>query len=265
MPRFATAATGAADTQALAGSDSPTAADVLTATLTEPDLEVRQAAGLAVAGLRDPASIPALAEIVAGWHEPALARCRRAALHTLVAFRAEEAALELARALVRVGAAPVALEERAALLAVAYADAAGMAARSVVRTLVPLLGHEDEAVAERAASLLTLFPSESRRPLARALRTASAPDARRRAAQVLGTCRQDEAVAALVAALEDRQPPVRAAAARSLGDMRHLAPAVALRAAGGDGDERVREAARSALRKLETVATAASIALAAQD
>jgi HEAT repeat protein len=260
MSRLATPARRAAATLALAESDSPAAVEALTAALADPDLEVRQAAGLALAGLRDPASIPALAEIVAGWHEPALVRCRRAALHTLVAFRTEEAAVGLAHALVRAGPAPLALEERSALLAVAYAEAAGVAAPRVVRALVALLGHDDEAVAERAASLLMLFPSESHRPLARALRTASAPEARRRAAQALSACRQDAAVGALVAALGDRQPAVRAAAARSLGDMRDPATAGALRAAGSDGDESVREAALSALNNLGTVATAAGIA-----
>jgi HEAT repeat protein len=260
MPRLATASRRAADTLALAETDSPAAVDALTAALADPDVEVRQAAGLALAALRDPASIPALAEIVAGWQEPALARCRRAALHTLVAFRTEEAAVGLARALVRAGPAPLALEERSALLAVAYAEAAGLAAPRVVRALVPLLGHDDDAVAERAASLLMLFPSESHRPLARVPRTASACEARRRAAQALSACRQEAAVAALVAALDDRHAAVRAAAARSLGDMRDPATVVALRAAGTDCDESVREAAQAALHKLGTVATAASIA-----
>jgi HEAT repeat protein len=261
MSRGATAAGHAADTLALAEADSPVAVDALTAALADSDLEVRQAAGLALAGLRDPTSIPALAEIVAGWQEPALARCRRAALHTLVAFRTEEAAVGLAHALVRAGPAPLELEERSALLAVAYAEAAGVAAPRVVRALLPLLGHADEAIGERAASLLMLFPSESHRPLARTLRTASAPEARRRAARALSACRQDGAVWALVDALQDRQATVREAAARSLGDMRDPGTVVALRAAVHDGDQRVREAARSSLHKLDTVATAAGIAV----
>jgi HEAT repeat protein len=245
---------------ALAERDSPAAVDALIAALDDPDGSAREAAALGLAGLRDPASIPALARIVAGWNEPALARCRRAALHTLVAFRTEEAAVELARALAAGGAEPLDIHERAALLAVAYADPAGVAAPRVVRALVGLLAHEDEAVAERAMSLVMLFPSESHRPLARALRAGCGPDARRRAAQALGACRQDAAVAALVTALGDSSPGVRAAAAHSLGDMRDPATAVALHAAGGDGDESVREAARSALHKLGTVATATSIA-----
>jgi HEAT repeat protein len=245
---------------ALAQLDSPAAVDALTAALDDPDQSAREAAALGLAGLRDPAAIPALARIVAGWNEPPLARCRRAALHTLVAFRTEDAAVELARALAAAGRQPLDLHERAALLAVAYAEPAGVAAPRVVRALVGLLAHEDEAVAERAVSLLMLFPSESYRPLARALRAPGRPDARRRAAQALGACRQDAAVAALVSALSDPVPAVRAAAARSLGDMRDPATAVALHAAGGDGDESVREAARSALNKLGTVATATSMA-----
>jgi HEAT repeat protein len=240
--------------------DSPAAAEALTASLADPDPSVREAAALGLAGLRDPASIPALARIITQWNEPSPARCRRAALHALVAFRTEEAAVELARALAAAGPEPLDLDERAALLAVAYADPAGVAAPRVVRAMVGLLAHEDEAVAERAVGLLMLFPSESHRPLARALRVGCGPDARRRAAQALGACRQDGAVSALVAALGDPAPSVRAAAARSLGDLRDPATAMALHAAGGDGDESVREAARSALHKLGTVATATGIA-----
>jgi HEAT repeat protein len=244
----------------LAALDSPTAVDALTAALEDPDPRARESAALALAGLRDPASIPALVRIVARWDDSALARCRRAALHTLVAFRTAEAAVELARELARAGPEPLDLQHRAALLAVAYAEPSGVAAPRVVRALVRLLAHEDDAVGERAMALLMLFPSESSRPLARALRAGSEPDVRRRAAQALGACRQDTAVTALVSALRDPAPDVRAAAARSLGDMRDPATAVALHTAGGDGDEIVREAARSALHKLGTVASATSIA-----
>lgn len=260
MPGSATAGGRAGRTLALAELDSPTAVEALTEALADHDIEVRASAGLGLASLRDPASIPALARIVAGWDDPALARCRRAALHTLVAFRAQEAAVELARALATVGPEPLDLQARSALLAVAYAEPAGVAAPRVVRALVALLAHQRQPIAERAAVLLMLFPSESHGLLARALRTASGPDARRRAAQALGACRQEAAVAALVAALEDPVPGVRVAAARSLGEMRDQATAVALQAAGGDGDAGVREAARSALRKLGTVPTATSMA-----
>jgi HEAT repeat protein len=245
---------------ALAELDSPAAVDALTEALGDPEPSARESAALALAGLRDPASIPALARIVAGWNEPALARCRRAALHTLVAFRAPEAAVELARELACEGPGPVDLHQRAAMLAVTYAEPSGVAAPRVVRALVRLLAHENETVAERAVSLLMLFPSESSRPLARTLRAECSPDVRRRAAQALGACRQDMAVNALVTALRDPAPGVRAAAARSLGDMRDPATAVALHAAGGDADEGVREAARSALQELGPVATATSIA-----
>lgn len=200
----------------------PRSAASLTATLADPDLDVRAAAGLALAGLRDPASTPALAGIVARWVHPDLAHARRAALHALMAFRTQEAAVELARALATAPPAPLDLQERSALLAVAYADPSGVAAARVVRALVALLGHEDDAVAERATSLLMIFPAESHGPLARALRTASAPKARRRAAQALGACRQDAAAAALVGALDDPASAVRVASARSLGRLRRL-------------------------------------------
>lgn len=246
---------------ALGAVDSPEATALLIAALTDPDVGVRAAAGLALASLRDPASIPALAEIVAGWDHPVLARCRRAALRTLTAFRGQDAAVALARALATVRPdRPLGLQERSALLAVAYAEPAGAAAPLVVRALVALLGSRDGPVAERAASLLGLFPAESHGPLARALRTGGAPEVRRRAATALGACRQDAAVAALVDALDDPSPQVRAAAARSLGDMRDPATAVALREAGADPDESVREAARSALGRLGTVATATRMA-----
>ena len=92
----------------LADLDSPAAVSALTEALSDPATEVRAAAGLALASLRDPASIPALAEIVAGWDEPTLARCRRAALRALAAFRGQEAAVELARALATVRGGPAA-------------------------------------------------------------------------------------------------------------------------------------------------------------
>jgi HEAT repeat protein len=245
---------------ALAEVDAPESVEALTEALSDPDLSVRAAAGRALASLRDPASIGALAAIVARWGHPELARARSAALHTLLAFRTQEAAVELARALATAHTGPLDLQERSALLAVAYAEQAGVAAPRVVRALVALLGHEEPEVGERATSLLMLFPAESHGPLTRALRTASAPDVRRRAAQALGACRRDTAVAALVTALDDPAPGVRAASARSLGDMRDPATAVALRVAGGDRDEGVREAALSALRKLGTVASATSVA-----
>jgi HEAT repeat protein len=245
---------------ALAEVDAPESVQSLTEALADPDTDVRAAAGVALASLRDPASIGALAAIVARWHRPELAHARRAALHTLIAFGTQEAAVELARALAGAHPAPLDLQERSALLTVAYAEQAGVAAPRVVRTLAALLAHEEDTVAERATSLLMLFPAESHGPLARALRTARAPEVRRRAAQALGACRRDTAVAALVTALDDPAPAVRAASARSLGDMRDPATAVALRAAGGDRDEGVRDAARSALRKLGTVASATSMA-----
>jgi HEAT repeat protein len=243
----------------LAEIDSPDAAAGLTGELADPDAEVRAAAALGLAGVRDPASIPALARIVASWGDPALDRCRRAALQTLVAFRTEEAALELTHALATADPAPLDLHARSALLAVAYAEPSGVAAPRVVRALARMLAHEEEPVAERAAELLMLFPSESHGPLSRTLGTASRAVVRRRAARALGACRQDTAVAALVTALEDGDPGVRAAAARSLGDMRDPATAAALQAAGRDGDEGVREAARSALQKLGTMASATNL------
>jgi HEAT repeat protein len=245
---------------ALAEINSKDAASALTSKLADSDPVVRVAAALALAALRDPVSIPALAHIVADWDDAALERCRRAALHTLVSFRMEEAALELAHALTMGGPRPLDLHDRSALLAVAYAEPSGVAAPRVVRTLVRMLAHEDHRVAERASALLMLFPSESNRPLARTLRTAARTDVRRRAAQALGACRQDMAVAALVTALEDADAGVRASAVRSLGAMRDPATASALQAAGGDGDEGVREAARSALHKLGVVASATSLA-----
>ena len=80
MPRSATSARRAGGAPALAELDSPAALDSLTTALADPDPEARAAAGLALASLRDPASIPALARIVASWADPALARCRHAAL-----------------------------------------------------------------------------------------------------------------------------------------------------------------------------------------
>jgi HEAT repeat protein len=260
MLRSAPAAGPARGALALAELDSPDSVEALTEAIADPDREVRAAAALALAGLRDPASTSALVRIVADWDDPALERCRRAALHTLVAFRSQEAAVELARALATAGPAPLDLQARSALLAVVYAEPAGVAAPRVVRDLVALLAHQSPAVADRAAALLMLFPSESHGPLRRALRTAPGSGVRRLAAQALGACRQDAAVAALVAALEDSAPIVRAAAARSLGNMRDPATALALQAASRDGDERVREAAQSALHKLGTVATATSMA-----
>lgn len=220
---------------ALAEAGGPEAVAALTAALTDPSPEVRAAAALSLASVRDPASTPALVGIVATWNDPSLISCRRAALRALAAFRSEDAALGLARALVAdASGGPVGLEERSALLAVVYAEPKGVAVVRVVRTLVEQLGHEDDACADRAALLLELFPSESCRPLARTLRSARHPGARRRAAQALRACRNDDAVSALVAALGDRAPAVRAAAARTLGGMRDATAVTALRIAAGD-------------------------------
>jgi HEAT repeat protein len=198
----------------------------LTEALSDPAVEVREAAGIALAGLRDPGSIGSLAELVAGWDAPQLGRSRGAAVRALAAFRGPEAAVALARALATVRPdRPLGLQERSALLAVAYAEPAGTAAPLVARALAALLAHEEDPVAERAASLMTLFPAESLGPCTRALRTARAAAVRRRAAMVLGACRQRAARAALTAALQDPAAEVRSAAARSLGAMRDPATA----------------------------------------
>jgi HEAT repeat protein len=251
----------AAAAQALAQHDSAEAVAALSDALSDPAAEARAGAALALASLRDPASIPALARIAAGWRDPSFIRCRRAALGTLVAFRSERAAIELARALVHARpGGPLSVEDRSTLLSVVYAEPKGVAAPRVVRTLVELLGDEDAGAGDRAAALLGLFPRESAEPLARSLRTAAAPAARRRAAEALRACRHDDAVSALVPALEDPAAEVRASAARSLGEMRDPVVAEALYAAAGDKEEAVREAARSALSTLGAVATAASMA-----
>jgi HEAT repeat protein len=226
---FGKSADRAAAARELAGVDSPESVRVLTDALGDPAAGVRAAAALALASLRDPASTPALAGIVAGWCDPAQARCRRAALRTLTAFGTEDAALALARSLATVRPdEPLGLEERSALLSVVYAEPKGVAAPRVVRTLIALLGHESGAVADRAVSLLEVLPAESHGPLARALRTASRAMVRRRAAQALGACRRQAAVDALVRALADPAAEVRAAAARSLEAMRDPATLGAL-------------------------------------
>jgi HEAT repeat protein len=244
---------------ALAEHDSPESVRDLTLALAHSSAPVRAAAALGLARLRDPASTAALAAIVAGWTEPALARCRRAALATLADFRSEQAALELARALatVRPGEEP-GLDERSALLVVVHADPTGVAPARVVRVLVTLLAHE--GAAGRATTLLGLFPAESQAPLVRALRTARTPRVRSRAAQALGACRRDAAVNALLAALDDGAAEVRAEAARSLGEMRDPVAASPLQRVAADPDERVRGAARSALTALGAVATASGMA-----
>lgn len=256
-----TPADRAAAALALAQLDSAEAVASLSHALGDPAAEVRANAALALASLRDPASIPALARIAAGWADPSLIRCRRAALGTLAAFKSEEAAVELARALIaaRPGT-PLSIEDRSILLAVAYAEPRGVAAPRVVRTLVALLGHEDASAGDRAAALLELFPIESLGLLVRTLRTAAAPGVRRRAAETLHVCRDDEAVSALVAALRDPVPEVRAGAARSLGEIRDPVAVEALSTAAGDADRAVREAAKSALSALGAVATAARMA-----
>jgi HEAT repeat protein len=247
--------------QALARFDSAQAVDALTKALDDPAVEVRATAGIALAGLRDPASTGALAAIVALWSQPALAACRQAALRALTAFRSEAAAVELARALTAVQPDhPLGLDEQAALLTVVYAEPSGVAAPRVVRTLVALLEHRDSSVADRAAALLELFPAESHGPVSRALRTGASPAARRWAAAALRACRQEAAVAALVAALDDPAAEVRRGAARSLGDLRDPIASAALQAATTDPDEGVRKAAASALVALGAMAAATRVA-----
>lgn len=145
---------------ALAKHDSPAAVSALTDALSDHAMQVRAAAGLALASLRDPASIPALAEIVAGWDGPELARCCRAALRTLTAFRGQEAAVALARALTALPPErPLGHREHSALLAVTYAEPAGRLLRSSSGGSSLRSHMRRDPVAERAASLLTLFPA----------------------------------------------------------------------------------------------------------
>jgi HEAT repeat protein len=250
----------AAAALALAELDSAEAVAALTVALDDRAAEVRVNAALALASLRDPASIPALARIAAQWLEPELERCRQAALVTLSAFRSEAAAVAVARALVGGRrTTPLSVEDRSILLGVAYADPSGVAAARVVRTLVPLLAGDDDGNGERAAGLLELFPNESRALLVRTLRTDAGAKVRRRAAQALRVCRHDEAVSALLLALTDSAGEVRAAAARSLGDIRDPAAVEPLCIAAADADPRVRDAAQSALAALGAVGTAAGM------
>jgi len=251
----------AAAALALVDHDHPDATSALAGALADTSPQVRANAALALASLRDPASIPALARVVAGWTGESQARCRRASLRTLAAFRSEEAAVELAAALAATSSdTPLGLEDRSALLSVVYAEPTGLAGARVVRTLIGMLAHEDALAADRAAQLLELFPAESYRPLARTLRSGRSPEMRRRAASALRACRHDEAISALLAALGDSVPAVRASAARSLGEMRDPAAAAALHSASEDADPGVREAARSALGELGTVAAATGLA-----
>jgi HEAT repeat protein len=246
---------------ALAEFDTPETVGALTLALADPAWSVRSAAGTALAGLRDPASTRALARIVAAWTRPELATARRAALRALTAFRSQEAAVELARELTVVQPGrSLDLEERSALMAVVYAEPSGLSASRVVRALVALLERRDGGAADRAASLLELFPAESCAPLARRLRKAARPAARRRAAEALRACRQDAAVAALVEALRDPAAEVRRAAASSLGDLRDPIAAGPLQDAARDPDEGVRRAAAKSVAALGMVASANSMA-----
>jgi HEAT repeat protein len=242
---------------ALAEFDSPETVEALTRALADPAWSVQSAAGMALASLRDPASARALANIVAAWSRPEHATVRRAALRALTAFRSERAAVALARELtVAQPGRSLDLEERSALLAVVYAEPSGLSASRVVRALVDLLDSGDGAAAGRAVSLLVLFPAESGAPLARKLRRAPTPAARRRAAEALRACRQDAAVAALVQALRDPAAEVRRAAAASLGHLRDPIASGALQEATRDLDEGVRRAAGKSVAALGTIAGA---------
>ena len=239
----------------LAGVDSPDSVARLTEALADPAVEVRANAALALASLRDPEAIPALAAIAAGWVAPPFARCRQAALGALATFRSERAAIELAEALlVACPGKQLTLEHRSILLGVTYADPGGRAAARVVRTLMVALEGGRGLAGDRAATLLELFPAESEAPLVRTLRFASNPAARRRAAKTLRVCRHDDAVAALIEALDDRAAFVRATAARALGEMRDPISLQPLSTAAADPHPDVRDAARAALASLGTVA-----------
>jgi HEAT repeat protein len=247
--------------QELAAVDSKDVVMALVEALGDPDPEVRVDAGIALASLRDPATIPVLAAIVARWTAPALTRPRGAALRTLVAFRSPQAAVTLARALAQGGSDPSPdLNDRSALLAVVHAEPGGTAGPLVVRALAAMLSEAHERVAERAGGLLELFPADIPGPLVRVLRTAKAPAVRRRAVRALRACRSSEAVAALIGALSDPAPEVRAEAARVLQDVRDPAAVEALHDAAGDSDEDVRRTAEAALGALGAVATAAGMA-----
>jgi HEAT repeat protein len=235
--------------------DSDASVAALTEALGDPAANVRANAALALASLRDPASIPALAAVAAGWVAPPLARSRQAALGALAAFRSERAAIELAEALlVACPGEQLSLEHRSTLLGVAYADPAGRAAARVVRTLMASLEGERGLTGDRAGALLELFPAESVAPLVRTLRASSSPTARRRAAKTLRVCRHDDAVSALIGALDDRVADVRAMAARSLGEMRDPVSLEPLSAAAADPHPGVRDAAKAAIASLGAVA-----------
>jgi HEAT repeat protein len=245
--------------RALATHDCRAAADALIEALGDPDPGVRSDAAVALASLRDPATIGPLAGVVADWTAPALAEGRRAALQTLLAFRSPEAAVTLAR-WIAAGAGAVSRADEAALLAAVEADASGTAAPLAARALGELAGRANGAAGDRAAALLGLLPDHCAGVLLPLLRDGESPAARRRAVYGLASCSRTEVVDGLIAAVRDRAVEVRLEAVRALGDARDPAALGALQHALHDVDDGVRESARVALGALGTVGTVAAMA-----
>jgi HEAT repeat protein len=246
------------EVRALARSDSPAAADALIEALGDSDPSVLSEVAVALASLRDPATIKPLAGIVARWTAPALAEGRRAALQSLLAFRSPVAAVTLAREIV---ASPHALSaaDGEALLGALQADASGTAAPLVTRALGELAGGTDDATAERAVALLGLLPDRAG-VLLPMLRDRGSPAARRRAVISLASCSSTEVVDAIIAAVGDPAVEVRLAAVGALGQVGDPAAVGTLQSALNDDDSRVREAARAALAALGTAGIVAGMA-----
>ena len=230
------------------------AGDVFVTALGDSSDRVRTAA---VVALYERGDAERLAEAVA--RLPATGGTARAtAVQALFKLHHAGSSSRLADALVgRRDNAALSEEEQALVPALVRAEERPEAAGEVVQLLISALGHEQEAVVERAEALLVRLGPASIEALVHELAAGATPD---RAAAVIGEIKDARALQPLVAGLSHPDAGVRSQCCSGLGKLRDPAAVEPLLRATQDPEHEVRVLAGAALDSLGTAAIALSLA-----